>query len=243
MSKLNQIIAVEKSVKSEAHKSASTVYKQVQKPALFDGFVKNWRPSEDSGEERPPESKRVQIRAQEALDLLRESFSELIDITAQKDYANCGATADVVVAGRTIVAGAPVTYLLFLEKYLIDIRAFLSHLPVLSEDEKWELREATGLYESEPLTTQSTKKVQKPIVLYDATERHPAQTQLVSQDVIVGHWETIKQSGAMSRDQKKLYLTRVDTLLKAVKFAREEANAVDAPKINVSDEVFNYLLG
>jgi len=47
----------------------------------------------------------------------------------------------------------------------------------------------------------------------------------------------------MSRDQKKLYLTRVDTLLKAVKFAREEANAVDAPKINVSDEVFNYLLG
>lgn len=242
MSKLNQIIAVEKSTKAQAHKQASEIYKKVQKESLFEGFMKNWRPSEDSDEVRPPESKRVQVRADEALEALRESFAELMDITAQKDYANCNARADVVVAGKTIIANAPVTYLLFLEKYLNDIKSFITHLPILSEDEKWTLREATGLYESDPLQTQSTKKVQKPIVLYDATDRHPAQTQLISQDVVVGTWETIKQSGAMSRGEKKGLLNRVEMLQKAVKFAREEANSVDAPKVNVADSLFGYLL-
>jgi hypothetical protein len=40
-------------------------------------------------------------------------------------------------------------------------------------------------------------------VLYDATEHHPAQTQLISEDVIVGWWETVKHSGAIPRPRQE----------------------------------------
>jgi len=38
-------------------------------------------------------------------------------------------------------------------------------------------------------------------------------------------------------------LERIETLLKAVKYARETANSNDAPKQQVADALFGYILG
>lgn len=242
MGKLNQVLAVEKGVKQRSTKALTDTYKLVQKDNLFQGFQKSWQQATDSSEVRPPEAVKVQVRADDVLDSVKEALTELMDITAQKDYANCNARADVVVGGRVILSQAPVTYLLFLEKALTDLRTLVSKLPVLSEDEDWRKNEATGLFVTEPKLTQSTRKEQKPIVLYDATDRHPAQTQLVSQDVVVGHWETVKQSGAFTKSRKKELMSKVETLLKAVKMAREEGNSCEATPVNVASEIFTYLL-
>ncbi len=241
MSKLNQVIAVEKGVKSRAYAEITKLYKLAQRKDIFNGFVKSWKKIDDEGENRPSESKRVQFSVGDVLHGTRTALTELFDVTAQKDFANCHATADVVVDGYKVLKDVPVTYLLFLEKQLKDLKAMVEAVPTLSADEEWKQDEALGLYRTEAVSTQSTKKVQEPIVLYAATPEHPAQTQLISKDVIVGHWSTVKQSGAVLKSMKKQILARVDALTNAVKYARESANSVEAPKQDVGKSVFSYL--
>lgn len=243
MSKLNQVIAVEKGVKSRAYSEISELNKLVQKPNLFNGLSRAYQSKDENGETYPPEHQRVQEIVGRILKRVRTSKTELFDVTAQKDFANMIAKADVVVDGITVVAQAPVPFLLFLEKELTDLRTFVSNLPILDSTDDWDKDENSGLYKTESVKKNSTKKVQRPIVLYDATDKHPAQTQLITEDVTVGVWEQVKQSGAMPKPEQEALLERVEKLLKAVKYAREEANQFDAPRVSVGEELFNYLLG
>ena len=115
---------------------------------------------------------------------------------------------------------------------------------MLDEAESWTKDENSGLFKTEATQTHRTKKTVKPIVLYPATEQHPAQTQLLTEDVIAGFWSQIKQSGAMPKPDKQALLERVESLLKALKEAREEANGYDEVETpNVGEAIFAYLLG
>lgn len=241
--KLNQILAIEKGIKARTAGTVTKLYHLVQKPTLLSGLAKTYLPIDDAAQHYPPERQRVQVKAEETLKATRKALSELFDVTAQKDFANCGAKANVVVGGTPLLENVPVTYLLFLEKQLVDFRTLVSKIPTLDSSEDWRLDEATGLFKTEQTKTTRTAKVQRPIVLYDATEEHPAQTQLITEDVVVGHWTTTKQSGALTADRKVELLERIATLVEAVKFARETANNTEAPKVAVSDVLFSYLLG
>jgi hypothetical protein len=241
MSRLNQIIAVEKGVKAKVTADLGEAYKLVQKPALFGGFTKEYSRLGEDGEMFPSESQRVQYNAQELLRSAVTRATELLDVTATKDFANCTATADVVVDGTVVVAKAPVTYLLFLEKQLTDLHTFVGKLPTLSPEEKWSFDEAAGVYKSEPGQTTKTKKAQKPIVMYAATKEHPAQTQLITEDVVVGHWSQVKMSGAVPESRRRTLLERLEKVQKAVKYAREQANMVDAPEQKVGEKLLSWL--
>lgn len=242
MPKLNQVIAIEKGVKSRVYGRITELHKQAQRADPYNGFAKNFRKKDEEGEDYPPERKKVQLIARDLLRDVAKLQTELFDVTATKDWANCAARADVVVDGRVLIEAAPVTYLLFLEKQLTDVRTFIGKMPTLDESEEWSPDPNSHLFRTPKSTTHKTKKVQRPIVLYDATEHHPAQTQLISEDVIVGWWETVKHSGAIPVPRQQLLLERLDKMLKAIKFAREEANAIDAPDMSVGEAVFGYLL-
>jgi len=241
--KLHQVIAVEKGIKSRVYKLVTELYKSIQKPALFDGFAKTFEKTDEEGEELPDEKKLVQLNAEQVLQDIAESMTEHFDVVAAKDHANCEAKADVVVGGVTILKAVPATHLLFLEKQVTDLNTAIEHLPVLDPAYDWTEDPATSLFKSTAQRTTRTKKVQKPIVLYDATDNHPAQTQLITEDQVVGHWVTVKHSGAVTAARKKELQKRVQALLKAIKFAREEANSVEAPAKSVGEAVFGYLLG
>ena len=244
MPKLNQVIAIEKGVKSRVYGRLTELHKQAQKADPYNGFSKTFRKKDEEGEDYPPERKKVQLIARDVLKEVAQLQTELFDVTATKDMANCEARADVVVDGQVIIPQAPVTYLLFLEKQVTDIRTFVSKMPTLDESEDWNPDPNSHLFRTQKSSTHKTRKEQRPIVLYDATEHHPAQTQLITEDVIVGWWETIKHSGAIPVPRKQDILERVDKLLKAIKFAREEeANAADAPEKKVGEAVFGYLFG
>lgn len=131
MQKLNQVIAVEKGIKSKVTSEVSEAYKTAQKPNLFEGFTKEYQRLQEDGEQFPPESKRVQQRYTELLQSFTTQQATLMDVTASKDYANCTARASVEVDGTVLIKDAPVTYLLFLEKQLNDFHTFVSALPVL----------------------------------------------------------------------------------------------------------------
>lgn len=244
MAKLNQIIAVEKGIKSRVYGEITELNKAVQKPELFNGFAKTYQKKDEDGEDLPSEKKRVQFVATEVLRSVERLTTELMTVTARKDWTNCGASADVAVDGDVIVPRVPVSYLLFLEKQLTDLHTIISNMPVLDEAENWTKDENSGLFKTEPTQTHRTKKIAKPIVLYPATPEHPAQTQMVAEDVIAGFWSQVKQSGALPKPDKQALLARAEKMLRAVKEAREEANGRnEIPTPSVGDAIFGYILG
>ncbi len=242
MAKLNQIIAIEKGVKARAGAAVNENYTLIQKPELFNGFKKTYQPKDEDGDTLPDESKFVQLQGPVLLDAIAKATTELFAVTARKDWTNMQAKASIKLDDVAIIADVPVTFLLFLEKNLTDMRTVIGKIPVLDASEDWSVDPNSGLYKTSTVSTSRTKKVQRPLVLYPATDKHPAQTQIVTEDVIAGLWNTVKLSGAMPRPVVAGYLERVEKLLKAVKEAREEANmTAEVPSPDVGAAVWNYV--
>lgn len=240
--KLHQIIAVEKGVKGRVYAHVTGAYKELQKPSLFEGLAKTYEKKDADGEDFPDERQLVQRNAAEMLREIAEQSTEYFDIVAAKDQANCLAKADVVVDGVVLLQQIPATHLLFLEKQLVDMQTAIDALPILDPAYNWTEDPTSGNFKSEVVKTTKMKKVQKPLVLYPATPEHPAQTQMVVEDVQIGTWNTTKYSGAITVMKKKDLQHRVRELIKAVKYAREEANTVEVPKTQVGKALFAYLL-
>jgi hypothetical protein len=249
MPKLNQILAIEKGTKNRAYERLSEVYKTLQKAQLFNGHVKTWQPREENTESDAyellaDEKHHVQQKVSDLLRVVREAQSELVDISFMRDLANCSAKANVVIDGKPLLQDMPATHLLWLEKQLSDLHAEIKKVPTLDPAEKWAWDSDQNLYVSEPSEQRRTKKVQRPLVLHPATKEHPAQVQLVTDDVATGTWKTKKFSAAMPVDRRDEMLARVERLQKAVKQAREEANMVELPKQHekIGDKIFDFVL-
>lgn len=242
MPKLCQILAIERPTKTNTADQLTQIYQAIQKDALLNGIARRYTPKTEEAEVFPSENQAVQLRVTQALQDVRAVMTPLFDIVAIKDAANRNASADVSVDGNTILTGVPAVTLLFLEKQLIDFHTVICKLPELPQTESWSYDQNSDCYVTEPVETSKSKKITKPLVAYPATVEHPAQVQLVTEDVVQGNWTTTKFSGALPRDRKRVLRERVEKLLAAVKFAREAANQADAPKVSIAKEVFDYLL-
>lgn len=244
MAKLNQIIAIEKGIKSQTHSEISQLYKLIQKPDLFSGSSRTYQKINDEGEDLPPERKKVQVNAPDVITNVSEILKKLFDITLRKDVTNLKAVADVKIGDVKLLEKVPVTFLLFLEKQLTDLRTFITNLPILDELEDWTKDPNSNLFKTEEIKTHKTKKLPKVLVKYEATEQHPAQTEVYTEDVLVGYWSTVKLSGSVPKPEKESMLERVNEVLDAVKQAREEANGIDETDIaKTSEHIFDYIFG
>lgn len=244
MTKLNQIIALTAGRKSRAQKEITEVHKMLQKPELLLGINRTYKPvDEEFGEKLPPERKQVQLRVKDAISTVRQELSEMIDIVATQDWANTTAKADVSVDGRVILRDVPVTHLLFLEKQLVDLHTFVDKFPTLDPSERWSYSEDVDCYVSEVSQSIKTKKVMKSHVKYEATKEHPAQVETYNEDQTVGHWSTVKFSGAITAKEKNNLLKRVRDLQEAVKVAREEANSMKVEQVHVGNDLLSYIFG
>ncbi|HET6383728.1 MAG TPA: hypothetical protein VFJ58_10075 [Armatimonadota bacterium] len=241
MPRLNQIIAVEKGVKSRSLQELTEAHHALQKPALLTGISRTYRPKDEEGETLPPESTKVQVKAEEMIRETAEVLQKLFDVTATKDWANCEAKADIVVDGRTLLSQVPATYLLFLEKQLVDLYTFVRKLPILDAADTWVFDASADCWATEPIQTLRTKKVPRNHVKAEATHEHPAQVEVYYEDVTVGHWRTVKFSGALPAQRVNALLERVEKLQQAVKFAREEANNAEVNERKVGEVFFGYL--
>lgn len=242
MTRLNQIIAVEKGVKSDAARRITDLHRDVQKPALLSGLSRTYRPRLEDGAPLPPESTKVQLTADDVLAEAAQVMTRLFDVTLTKDTANTVATADVMVDGRAILVNVPVTYLLFLEKQLTDLHTFLAKVPVLDPSEEWAWDDTRACYASSPASTVRTKKIPRNHVRAEATDKHPAQVDIYTEDVPEGDWTLVKFSGALPASRHRLLLDRLVKLQHAVKYAREEANATEIADAKAGEKVFGYLL-
>lgn len=239
--KLHEVVAIRKGVKSRTYSELTQLHKKAQREELFNGLSRDFTALDDDGEVFPAESKRVQLDAADVLKKVRKLRSRYLDIEATQEFGNREARADVVVGGETVLSDIPATLLIFLEKELNDLHTFVAAMPVLDESKTWHSDPNSNLFRTDPVRTHKTKKVQRPIVLYDATEEHPAQTQLISDDVTIGHWETTYRSGALPVPRKDALLERIDVLRDAVKRARSRANDTEVSRHEIGEKLFAWL--
>lgn len=240
---LAQIIAVTKGVKAQTLREFTDAHRNVQKAPLLSGLSRTYRPKDEDGEQLPSESTRVQVSADDMLREAQKSLTRMFDLVLTQDTANTQAKADVVVDGNTVLQDVPVTYLLFLEKQLVDLHTFVDKLPVLDPAETWSFNEATGTFASAPVETVRSRKVLRNHVKAEATEHHPAQVDVYTEDVPVGYWTMVKFSGALPATRVRELRDRVVKLQQAVKYAREQANSTVVTDAQAGAAVFGYLFG
>lgn len=238
---LNQIVSAEKQIKSRVYGEITNIDRMLQKPDLLNGLSRKYQPKDENGETFPEENKRVQIVAKDTFQTVQKLLTESFDLEATKDATNGQARADITVGETVIAASVPATTLLFLEKQLNDLHTLVARTPVLDPSEVWTFDNHAGVYKSETTQTHRTKKVQKPVVLYHATPEHPAQTVMITEDEIVGHWHATKHSGALRLDEKARLLERINVLAVAVKHAREKANGVTIVEQKIGAGVLAFL--
>lgn len=240
---ISQCLALEKALKTEENKEGGALLRTLAKPEPFSGQLRFYTPKDDGGETRPREDKKVVGDAKAMLRSFASLFSRRMNITATKDLGNAAARANVIVDGVVVLSDCPPTLLLTMEQKVQEIQGLLVNIATLPAEENWSVDPNTGLYKSEPDQKASTKKIPKVFEKSPATDKHPAQVDVVHEDVTVGTWTVIKLSSAMTIPEKTALLERCSKLLAALKMAREEANQYRLKESDAGTRVAAFLFG
>jgi hypothetical protein len=238
---LNQAIALVKGEKTRAENEFTKQLRLLTKTEPMSGISRTYRPKDDDGDIYPDESTSVQFRVEDVLSAVAQGLTRLFDLTAVLETGNTVAVADVVVDGHVLLSKVPVTYLLFLEKKLTDLNTFVASIPTLDPAQTWTIDEVTGNFRSASTQTVKTKKIPRNHVKAEATDKHPAQVEMYTEDVVVGYWTTTKFSGASTSTRANQLLDKVRKLQDAVKTAREQANSIEVRDVRYGATIFDYL--
>lgn len=243
MTKLHQLLAIEKSAKTDANRDSSALYKEMQRAEAFAGRHSTYRPfNEDDGDKQADKQQLVQLRAEEVLNGFSKCMTRILNITATRDTANQEAKADVIVSDVVLLKNVPVSTLIFLEKTLNDEETAVRKLPTLPTNVEWQWDDNSNLYATAPTKSYRAAKVDKVIIKAEATKEHPAQVEIRPADVQVGEWTTILYSGALPAKRKEEVLGRITELKEALKFAREMANRIDVKDVSVATPIYDYVI-
>jgi hypothetical protein len=251
MTKLHQIIAVERGAVVETDKHLADIRRVLAVGGDNDPLTGLSRTYESlrgaEGDQLPPQSRKVQITVAELVAAARGHMARLWDLKFTREYTNCSARADIVVGGRQLVMDVPAGYLLFLEGQLTTLIAFIERLPTLNPAEEWQLADdptlPAGVRKSRPRKTERGRKVPQVQVLYEATDKHPAQVRPYETDIIEGYWTQVKFSGQLPVREVQEMRARAVEVLEAVKYAREHANTAEVTDRQAGDILLGHILG
>jgi hypothetical protein len=242
MTTLHAIVALRKGLQSRTEVAVTKIYQQgFQKSALYAGQSRVYTPTDDNGERFPNESQLVQREVAADLKTLAGHLTQLFDVIYTVDVANTTALGTVTVDGTELVT-APTPFLLFLLKQAQDLRTMISKVPTLDPSEVWQPDAGVGGWRTQPTLTSKTKRALKVLVKYEATDKHPAQTETYNQDDLVGTWATTRFSGALPPAERDRLLGRVDQLIDAVKVAIAAANTTEVEQQHCGARIFDWLL-
>lgn len=244
MSALHEIVAARTAKTKTLVDQLMVLVSRCRKHDLFNGFSKRYDPKEEEGTQYPTEGTLVRETTTGALEEAWRYLRPLLDLEAANDAGNRVAKSDVHLPGAStcLCIDVPVTTLMSMEKWVSNLRDFVKVLPTLDMAFVWAWDERTGMYVSPEKERFKTIKKQRVLIKYEATKDHPAQTEVISVDVLEGSWHTKNFSATMAPHTKKLLLERVDDLAVAIRQARERANTIkiDAPP-EYADELLNFV--
>jgi len=190
------------------------------------------------------EQSSLQTTVGKELDFLGKQLVELINISNVINCTNTVAKADVIVGGTIVLKQVPATGLLELEKYLTAFKATVSAAPTLDPAKGFtpDLNQGPGVYKAREVTKTRTSKEKVTIELSKATDKFPANVQLIDKDVPTGTIRQNEWSGMLTPAGKAVILDRIENLTNAVKEACSRANSVEIIGEKIGQDVLNYIL-
>lgn len=243
--KLSAILGEEKKMVPTWDGQLTEIQLLVRKTSFFNGFVRTYHPFSVEGETEikyPEERQNVEQRADDLIVRAMNSWTDIFNITFTKDKANMEACADVVVNDVIMVKDAPVSWLLWADKRMQEVRTFFDSLPTLNEAEIWEKDDVSGMWRSVPTETIKTEKIPVPYIMYEHTDKHAAQVERVQKDVPIGRYKKQNFSSALKAERKRRVLEKIDRVLVALKVARANANSIEVEKLQIAKPIFEYIL-
>lgn len=246
MGKLHELLAVEKTKTTAATKMLQDAQHKFGKFDYFQGHNKTLKMIEDSPQNQAIEQAAAEVRqlpttVYETLEYALKYWAEAEDVIFQKNKSNQVAVADLFFRSSLIAKNVPVDELLGLETRLETLRKVMEAIPTLNAAVRWERDAQSGRKGawiiSEPEITTKTEKVTTPVILYEATDKHPAQVREVSVDKTIGTFKLIKTCGAATSAQKAEVLAVLDDLISETKQARMRANSVEANTDHIGAEI------
>lgn len=251
MGKQHELLAVEKIKSDQANRLMQETINKFGKYEYFQGHIKTLKMLEDSPqnqslENAAAENKNMPTTVQETLEYFMPVWATAEDVIFQKNKTNQVANADLMFRGQIIAEKVPVDELLGLESRLEKIRALMAAMPTVVASVKWEKDVNSGRAGAWVATdaekTTKTEKTMVPVVLAEATDKHPAQVRESSVDKVVGMFTKINYSGAATSAQKAEVLSRIDDLIAEVKQARMRANSVETVTDRIGSVITNLIM-
>lgn len=251
MSKLHELLAVDGNLKSAATKATADLLNTFEKKRHhFSQRKVVFKPRDEAGVEKVEEQLDLQTTVGKELDWIGDFIHRAIDIGYQIAMANTVAAADVVLDnGQVLLSHMPATALLELEKKMAEVHALVLAIPTLDPAKGFQLdpQQGEGIYHAREEHKSRTKKQQRVLVKYEATKEHPAQTELITEDVPVGELVTNEWSALITTADKGKMIERCDEVLRAIKQARSRANdhEIDtkAPGARIGAKALSYIFG
>jgi hypothetical protein len=237
LAKLHEVLAVMNNGKKARTAAAVAALfhgkAQKEKASLFQGAMSTYKPLAEN--EHPiininmPLVNLVDVTLQ-----AKEHWIDLLDTMATIEVSNVGAAAPLVIDGEPVTAALPVYFLMPFRKNLLDIRTFVTELDTLDPAYVWTWDAQKELYFSQTTKKERTKKTPVPFERVKATDKHPAQVDLLYDDKIVGYTEEVKFSSSIPAVRKREMLADVNKLIDSVDQALAVANQADVKNTKVA---------
>lgn len=246
--KLHQLLAIETSRSSQTTKLRQDLIKTFgDKRHLFEKKVVTFTPAGEGSAAVTEQQSDLQTTVRQELSWIGPHIAEHLDLEFQINETNTRAAADIELPDGTILAkDVPATTLLELQKRLNDIQELAKAIPTFDPAKGFtEDKDAgAGIRVARPVTKKRTTKVQEPLVLYPATEKHPAQVQMITSDKVTGEILEQEWSGMMTPADKSKILDRIEVLSRAVRSARAKANEAEVDKTKtIGGDIVAYIFG
>lgn len=250
MTKLHEILAAEKTVNGSWGKLQEDTLAKFKKPDMFMGVIKTLTMLEENAgnkaaEAAAREEKAMQTTVFDTLDYALSLFVKAEDLQATKNLTNANARGTVNWRGAPLLIDLPVDELLGLEARLAKIRQIILDVPTLDASKAWvraDTDPAHVLRLASPEVTTKTETKMVPVVMAQATDKHPAQVKESSVVSVVGKFEVMRTTGCATATQKANGIQVIDELLLEVKQARMRANETVVVASNVGQTLVNLIL-
>lgn len=249
MTKLHEILAVDKDKERQAKIIHDETVKMFGKPNYFTSFHKKLEMFDDNRSHEADafeEETALATTVPKRLAYTAGFLASHLDVLFQKEATNQEAAADIKIDGELFFAQVPATMLLALERELGKYRAMMLAIPTLDAGVEWLKDSDYGediFVAVNSIKAHKTEKTLKIISLAAATPQHKEQVTTQNQDAIVGQYITKKWSGMVTSAQKAGILSRFDELLLEIKQARMRANEQEVIKKDIGSKIFDFILG
>lgn len=228
---LHELLAIEGQLEGQAQKCRTQLAATFTgKRHLFEEKSKVFTPLAENAQRETSVESTLQSTVPEELDWITPFITKALDAGLQIAEANTVARADIVLEdGQVLATNVPATALLELEKRVNEVKTLIEAVPTLDPAKGFEPYASHAkkhVFKAREVRKPRTQKMKEVLTLAPATDKHPAQVQLLDVDKVVGHVDEQEWSGLITPAAKADLITRVETLVRAVKAARSRANNV-----------------